>query len=73
MKAMWHLINVEDGKPVKGERKIELINGTKIISDSESVADMLNNLFVKIIDDLSQNIKNNKKTQLQKQKDKLLS
>jgi hypothetical protein len=47
MKAMWHLINVEVGKSVKGEKKIELISGTKIISDPQSVADMLNNLLLK--------------------------
>jgi hypothetical protein len=72
MKAMWHLINVEVGKSVKGERKIELISSTKIISDSQSVADMLNNFVVEIIDDLSQNNKNNKNT-VAETKDKFLS
>lgn len=65
MKAMWHLINEEVGKSFKGDKKIELISGTKIISDPQSVADMLNNFFVEIIDDLLS--QNNKNTQLQKQ------
>jgi hypothetical protein len=43
MKAMWNLINEEVGKPLKGDKKIELSSGTKIISDPQSVADMLNN------------------------------
>jgi hypothetical protein len=47
MKVMWHLINVEVGKPVKGETKIELISGTKIISHLQDVADMLNIFFFK--------------------------
>jgi hypothetical protein len=66
MKAMWHLINVEVSKPVKGERKIELMSGTKIISDQQTVADMLNTFFVEISDDLLS--QNNKNTQLQKQR-----
>jgi hypothetical protein len=33
-------------------KKIELSSGTKIISDPQSVADMLNTSFVEIIDDL---------------------
>jgi hypothetical protein len=69
MKAMWHSINVDVCKPVKGERKIELISGTKIISDLQNVADMLNNFFVEITDDLlSRNNKNNKNTKSQKQR-----
>jgi hypothetical protein len=58
---MWHLINVEVGKSVKGERKIELINGTKIISDPQCVADMLNIIAVEVIDDLLSQIDKNKK------------
>jgi hypothetical protein len=49
-------------------------DGTEIISDPQKVADMLNNYFVAIIDDLlSKNNKNNTNTQLQKKKGKLLS
>jgi hypothetical protein len=31
MKAMWHLRNEEVGKSLKGDKKIELSSGTKII------------------------------------------
>ena len=61
---MWHLIKNEVGKSCKGDKKIQLFSGTKIISDPQSVADMLNNFFVEIVDDLlSQNNNNNKNTQ----------
>jgi hypothetical protein len=68
MKAMWHLIN-EVGKAFKGGKKIELYSGTKIISDPQIVADMLNNFFVEIINDLlSQNNKYDTNIQMQKQR-----
>jgi hypothetical protein len=47
MKAMWHLINEEVGKSFKGDKKTELSSGTKIISDPQSVADMLNTFLLK--------------------------
>jgi hypothetical protein len=44
-------------------------DGTEIISDPQKVADMLNNYFVEIIDDLlSKNNKSNTNTQWQKQR-----
>jgi hypothetical protein len=68
MKAVWHLIN-EVGKPSKGDKKIELYSGTSKISNPQIVADMLNNSYVEIIDDLlSKNNKNNTNTQMQKQR-----
>ena len=69
MKSMWHLIKNEVGKSCKGDKKIQLFSGTKRISDLQIVTDMLNNFFVEIVDDLlSQNNKNNKNTQWQKQR-----
>jgi hypothetical protein len=42
---------------MKYDKKIELNNGTQIISNPQNVAGMLNTLFVEIIDDfLNQNI-----------------
>jgi hypothetical protein len=68
MKAVWHLINKEVGKPSEGGKKIEVYDGTEIISDRQKVADMLNNYFVETIDDLLiKNNKNNTNTQVQKQ------
>jgi hypothetical protein len=50
-------------------KKIEVYDGTEIISDPQKVADMLNNYFVEITDDLlSKYNKNNTNTQLQKQR-----
>ena len=66
---MCHSIKNEVGKSCKGDKKIQLYSSTKIISDPQSVPDMLNNFFVEIVDDvLSQN---NKKT-MAETKDKLL-
>ena len=46
MKAMCHSIKNEVGKSCKGDKKIQLYSSTKIISDPQSVPDMLNNFFV---------------------------
>jgi hypothetical protein len=65
MKAMWHLINEEVGKPSKDDKEIKLYSGTRKISNPQIVADLLNNFFVEIIDDLlSKNNKNNTNTQM---------
>ncbi|PNF28301.1 hypothetical protein B7P43_G05448, partial [Cryptotermes secundus] len=68
MKAMWHLIENEVGKSCKGDKKIQLVSGTKIISDPQSVADMLNNFFVEILDELKVKTTIITKTQWQKQR-----
>jgi hypothetical protein len=53
---MWHVINNEVGKSWKYDNKIELNDGTQIISNPQNVAGMLNTFFVEIIDDhLNQN------------------
>jgi hypothetical protein len=68
MKAMWLLINEEVGKSLKCDKKTEFSSCTEIISDPQSVTDMLNTFFVEIIDELlGQNSKNNN-AQLHKQR-----
>jgi hypothetical protein len=49
---MWHVINKEVGKSWKCDKKIELNDGTQIISNPQNVAGMLSTFFMEIIDDL---------------------
>jgi hypothetical protein len=51
-KAMWQIINKEVGRAVKHDNKIELHVGSKIISDPQAGADMLNKHFVEVINEL---------------------
>jgi hypothetical protein len=43
---VWHVIYKDDGKCLKCDKKIELKTGTKIISNSQNVAGVLNTFFL---------------------------
>jgi hypothetical protein len=65
-KALWNVINKEVGKSWKYD-KIELNDGTQMIASPQNVASMLNTFFVKIIDDLLNQINSKIHAQLPKQ------
>jgi hypothetical protein len=52
MKAMWHIINKEVGNSIYYAYKIDLRNGSEIISNPQNVSNKLISFFVEYVDDL---------------------
>ena len=51
-KAMWHLINEELGKGTNRVRNVKLNSSKSIVNDPEQVANIFNNYYVNIADNI---------------------